>query len=363
MRISRRRIYRILNSRSQSQKKPKKSAKGERGKARKTRSKRGGNIRKSTLKARGGALHRSKNPDSTTTLAVDKEKGILQSSGDTLVRFFSGSESSSKPVKAWRDAIQQFVNDVPPVSNTSRREAKINLAINKLEAVIPKLNDNPELSTYASHFVNREKSLVNIDFSPVSKQVKTIKRYINSSESTDIREILSKYDLGVGFVAAIDLKIESLEEEFPILLKDAVSKKELLNKAINDGQTKVFQTAESKAEGRGNILTGIKSAFDAYSESLQKLASTASLINNLVSLIGDMGRGVISIQNQALELFRNKEGRAAYLYLTRGSSIPLSQQITDRLDVDLNYFGFPTIIPLELNHKQILRLLDMNRSK
>jgi hypothetical protein len=49
--------------------------KGERGRARKTRSKRGGNIRKSTLKARGGALLRSKNPASTTTHAADEEKG------------------------------------------------------------------------------------------------------------------------------------------------------------------------------------------------------------------------------------------------------------------------------------------------
>ena len=344
MRISRRRIYRILNSRSQSQKKPKKSAKGERGRAIKTRSKRGGNIRKSTLKARGGALLRSNNPDSTTTHAADEEKGILLSSGDTLVRFFKGDKSSSKPVKAWRDAIQQFVNAVPPVSKPSGREAKINLAINQLEEVIPKLSKNPELSTYASHFVNREKSLINIDFRPVENKVRAIKRYINLSEDTDVREILSKYDLGVGFVAAIDLKIESLEEGFPSLLKDAVSKKEALNKAINHGKTTVFQTAELKAQGRGNILTQIKIAFDAYSDSLRKLANTASLINNLISLVGDLARGVIKIQNEALNGFRNEEARNAYLLLTQGSSIPLSRQITDGIGNYVGpYIGFPTI--------------------
>jgi hypothetical protein len=344
MRISRRRIYRILNSRSQSQKKPKKSAKGERGRARKTRSKRGGNIRKSTLKARGGALLRSNKPASTTTHAADEERGILLSSGDTLVRFFKGDKSSSKPVKAWRNAIQQFVNAVPPVTKPSGREAKINLAINRLEEVIPKLSKNPELSTYASYFVNREKSLINIDFRPVEKKVRAIKRYINSSEDTDVKEILTKYDLGVGFVAAIDLKIESLEEGFPSLLKDAVSKKEALNKAINHGKTTVFQTAESKAQGRGNILTQIKIAFDAYSDSLRKLASTASLINNLISLVGDMARGVIKIQNEALSGLRNKEARNAYLLLTRGSSIPLSRQITDGIgDYAGPYNGFPTI--------------------
>ncbi len=344
MRISRRRIYRILNSRSQSQKKPKKSAKGERGRARKTRSKRGGNIRKSTLKARGGALLRSNKPDSTTTHAADEEKGILLSTGDTLVRFFKGDKSSSKPVKAWRNAIQQFVNAVPPVTKPSGREAKINLAINRLEEVIPKLSKNPELSTYASYFVNREKSLINIDFRPVEKKVSAIKRYINSSEDTDVKEILTKYDLGVGFVAAIDLKIESLEEGFPSLLKDAVSKKEALNKAINHGETTVFQTAESKAQGRGDILTQIKIAFDAYSDSLRKLASTASLINNLISLVGDIARGVIKIQNEALSGLRNKEARNAYLLLTRGSSIPLSRQITDGIgDYVGPYIGFPTI--------------------
>ena len=274
MKISSKRIQKILNSQSQTRKhknKTKQRSKKNKGTTKKYMKPK--NLRFTTLKHRGGA--RLQNDDgSKDKLQIEKEnewKKALIKYEDVAIKYkkwVDGEKKGQEPTST-NDAIDKYFR--PIVDNTPKSSLMIlaNNFMSIFTGAKPTSQQREDIVKQINDFVTREKLLSKIDWNTVSQDIlndanKSILKLLQDVPSAVEKFVLLGF--GPGSVAAFELELSNIEENTELLKLE-------ISKQIKKVQTVYHDNTVS--------VTDVENSYNSLHSSIEELVKLQTNYENI----------------------------------------------------------------------------------
>jgi hypothetical protein len=274
MKISSKRIQKILNSQSQTRKhknKTKHRSKKNKGTTKKYMKPK--NLRFTTLKHRGGA--RLQNDDgSKDKLQIEKEnewKKALIKYEDVAIKYkkwVDGEKKGQEPTST-NDAIDKYFR--PIVDNTPKSSLMIlaNNFMSIFTGAKPTSQQREDIVKQINDFVTREKLLSKIDWNTVSQDIlndanKSILKLLQDVPSAVEKFVLLGF--GPGSVAAFELELSNIEENTELLKLE-------ISEQIKKVQTVYHDNTVS--------VTDVENSYNSLHSSIEELVKLQTNYENI----------------------------------------------------------------------------------
>ena len=294
MKISSKRIQKILNSQSQTRKhknKTKHRSKKNKGTTKKYMKPK--NLRFTTLKHRGGA--RLQNDDgSKDKLQIEKEnewKKALIKYEDVAIKYkkwVDGEKKGQEPTST-NDAIDKYFR--PIVDNTPKSSLMIlaNNFMSIFTGAKPTSQQREDIVKQINDFVTREKLLSKIDWNTVSQDIlndanKSILKLLQDVPSAVEKFVLLGF--GPGSVAAFELELSNIEENTELLKLEISEQIKKVQTVYHDNTVSVTDVENSYNSLHSSIEELVKLQTNYENIAQAMVLSHVNTGQNETSLIG-----------------------------------------------------------------------------